>query len=116
VSVFRTGNHDAITLVRHAQVGYVCTDGSCPDRGNHLAHEDDELVAVVVNGDRELAERICGLLNASDGLAAQCTEETWSWRHFNSEQTDGYWISCDLSGPHVDHKDEHTGLTWRSKS
>jgi hypothetical protein len=41
-----------------------------------------------------------------------CQAETWSWDHFNQEQVDGYWIVCDLRGPHDEHKDEHTGLTW----
>lgn len=43
-----------------------------------------------------------------------CSAETWSWDHFTPEQMDGYWITCDLQGPHDEHKDEHTGLTWRS--
>ncbi|GIM88874.1 hypothetical protein Ato02nite_006670 [Paractinoplanes toevensis] len=47
-------------------------------------------------------------------LPRQCTEETRSWDHFTSEQADSYWIRCTLSGPHDEHEDEHTGLTWRT--
>lgn len=45
---------------------------------------------------------------------AECDEETWSLDHFNAEQADGYWIRCDLLGPHDKHKDKHTGLTWKT--
>lgn len=51
-----------------------------------------------------------------DEPARACTEETRSWDHFTQEQTDSYWIRCTLSGPHDEHKDEHTGLTWRSEA
>ncbi len=44
-----------------------------------------------------------------------CTAEAWSWEHFNDEQADGYWITCDVRGAHVEHEDEHTGLTWRTE-
>lgn len=50
-------------------------------------------------------------LRLSD-LPEACRAETWSWEHFTDEQMDGYWIVCDLQGPHDEHKDEHTGLTW----
>jgi hypothetical protein len=40
--------------------------------------------------------------------------ETHSWRHFNAEQADSYWIRCTLQGPHDEHEDANTGLTWRS--
>lgn len=51
---FRTGNHWGVTIVR---------EGTHPV--NESGHRPDaELVAVVVNGDRALAERICGLLNS----------------------------------------------------
>ncbi len=96
---------------------------------------DDQLVAVVVNGDQELAERICALLNGdrpvgvhvessvedwdgvvSASIAPQCDEETLSWDHFTPEQVDRYWIRCTLLGQHDQHKDEHTGLTWRTEA
>lgn len=43
---------------------------------------------------------------------APCEVETRSWDHFTPEQMDSYWIRCTLSGPHDEHKDENTGLTW----
>lgn len=43
-----------------------------------------------------------------------CDEETWSWEHFTHQQADGYWIRCDVLGQHDVHKDEHTGLTWKT--
>lgn len=45
-----------------------------------------------------------------------CPAETRSWDHFRPEQVDSYWITCDLLGPHDEHEDEHTGLTWRDPS
>jgi hypothetical protein len=45
---YRTGGHWGVTIVR---------------QGLDVAGEADELVAVVTNGDRELADRICWLLN-----------------------------------------------------
>ncbi len=41
-----------------------------------------------------------------------CQEETPSWRHFTHAQVGEYWIRCTLAGPHDEHEDEHTGLTW----
>lgn len=51
VMTYRTGNHWGITIVRESMVP------------NDNYGEHDELVAVVVNGDKALAERICTLLN-----------------------------------------------------
>jgi len=45
-----------------------------------------------------------------------CSAETYSWDHFRPEQVDSYWITCDVLGPHDEHQDEHTGLTWRDPS
>lgn len=42
----------------------------------------------------------------------ECREEVWSWDHFRDSQVDGYWIRCSLLGPHLQHEDSHTGLTW----
>ncbi|GAA0528600.1 hypothetical protein GCM10010172_06490 [Paractinoplanes ferrugineus] len=53
-----------------------------------------------------------GLLAEADHDATRCQAETWSWRHFNTELADGYWIRCSLAGQHDRHKDSHTGLTW----
>lgn len=57
---YRVGSHWGVTIVR---------EGPGPEdvMGHHLG---DELVAVVVNGDQDLAERICELLNADDGLSS----------------------------------------------
>lgn len=52
MSTYRTGNHWGITIVREGDI-------PCPG-----VPPQAELVAVVVNGDQELAERICTLLNA----------------------------------------------------
>jgi hypothetical protein len=72
---YRTGNHWGVTIVREAQQapngshwhgGGPCEE--CPRQA--------ELVAVVVNGDQALAERICALLNAeaaSGPTALTCT-------------------------------------------
>jgi hypothetical protein len=49
---YRTGNHWGVTIVR---------DGV--PLGENGATVGDQLVAVVVNGDQVLAERICTLLN-----------------------------------------------------
>jgi hypothetical protein len=62
VSKYRVGSHWGVTIVR---------EGSDWVPGNpHPA--DDQLVAVVVNGDRELAERICALLNADEKAPGGC--------------------------------------------
>lgn len=58
---YRTGNHWGVTIVREGDPGRFCCN-----RGDHPGHSGDELVAVVVNGDQALAERICALLNGSD--------------------------------------------------
>ena len=103
MSTFRTGNHWGVTIVQEGEdVVHLITDGSAtttccgktpfelPRRDGHrLTVEQaaatcprrtgDELVAVVVNGDRELAERICALLNG-DRPASTYTEpsvEDW---------------------------------------
>lgn len=50
---YRVGNHWGVTIVR---------EGDQPaDATGH--RPDAQLVAVVTNGDRQLAERICALLN-----------------------------------------------------
>jgi hypothetical protein len=47
-----------VTIVREGEAGGDCFE-TCNGR-----HGGDELVAVIVNGDQALAERICALLNA----------------------------------------------------
>jgi hypothetical protein len=51
---YRTGNHWGVTIVRETPI-----DG--------MTAVNAELVAVVVNGDQALAERICALLNGNCG-------------------------------------------------
>lgn len=55
---YRAGNHHGVTIVNEADTTPCGRDGHDCARG-HLA-------AVVVNGDWELAERICALLNGDD--------------------------------------------------
>lgn len=54
------------------------------------------------------------LIPRAEAEPQPCTEETHSWQHFTAEQADSYWIRCTLQGPHDEHKDANTGLTWRS--
>jgi hypothetical protein len=79
---YRTGNHWGVTIVR---------EGDQP--------ADAQLVAVVVNGDQALAERICTLLNADDddseagpciGLCAGCSPDC---------RLVGDSCSCTVVGP-----------------
>jgi len=56
VTEYRTGHHWRVTIVR---------EGTQPPDANGK-RADAQLVAVVVNGDQALAERICALLNASE--------------------------------------------------
>lgn len=55
----RPGNHWGVTIVRASDQ---LADGSG-------RRDDDELVAVVVNGDTGIARRVCDLLNADDERA-----------------------------------------------
>lgn len=61
MTTYRTGRNWGVTIVREGTGPRDLTDPQGGRRG-------DELVAVVVNGDQALAERICALLNADDGL------------------------------------------------
>jgi hypothetical protein len=56
MSTYRTGNHWGVTIVATADAPWPVG----------MEHPDDRLVAVVVNGDRELADRICALLNGDE--------------------------------------------------
>lgn len=62
MATYRVGRHWGVTIVR---------EGVEPIEMGKRA--DDELVAVVTNGDRDLAERICELLN--DGERATQTDQ-----------------------------------------
>jgi hypothetical protein len=46
------------------------------------------------------------------GSSEPCAAEIHSWERFTSEQVDSYWIRCTLTGPHREHEDSNTGLTW----
>jgi hypothetical protein len=115
---YRTGNHWGVTIVgeRGPQPCDETGPHYCLAMGENSEHPGAELVAVVTNGDTALAERICALLNGEQEAPVPCREETWSWDHFTPEQVDSYPIRCTLQGPHDEHEDEHTGLTWRSES
>jgi hypothetical protein len=64
VTTYRTGNHWGVTIVAEPD-----TDTAyCCDRGDHPGHTGARLVAVVTNGDRALAERICALLNGETAV------------------------------------------------
>lgn len=53
MTTYRTGRHWGVTIVATADAPWPAG----------MEHPDDQLVAVVVNGDQALAERICALLN-----------------------------------------------------
>lgn len=59
-----------------------------------------------------LRDELIELRAAAKEPLVPCQAETRSWDHFTPEQMDSYWIRCTLWGPHDEHKDEHTGLTW----
>jgi hypothetical protein len=69
MTTYRTGSHWGVTIVREGAPSpgpdHWHEGGPCPD-----CPSADELVAVVVNGDQALAERICALLNADDDASA----------------------------------------------
>jgi hypothetical protein len=64
VTTYRTGNHHGITICAEGD-GFVC------DRDDHDCARG-HLVAVVVNGDHALAERICDALNAEEPYRHRC--------------------------------------------
>lgn len=72
---YRTGNHWGVTIVREGQAGHAWRQFNvgntvCAEAGCRLAEaEHAQLVAVVVNGDQALAERICALLNGEQAIA-----------------------------------------------
>jgi len=63
VSAYRVGGGWGVTIVR---------EGVLPTDASGYRRDDDELVAVVTNGDRALAERICELLNSPSGDCPAC--------------------------------------------
>jgi hypothetical protein len=76
MSTYRTGNHWGVTIVRegdvdHAWEPFNVGETLCNHAGCRLGKADHtQLVAVVVNGDQALAERICALLNGDDAAVA----------------------------------------------
>lgn len=69
MTVYRTGNHWGVTIVREGSRPEELDDCPyCRARSTCPTHQQigDQLVAVVVNGDEALAERICALLNADE--------------------------------------------------
>jgi hypothetical protein len=70
MTMYRTDNHWDVTIVREGTPSpgpdHWHEGGPCPD-----CPRDDQLVAVVVNGDQALAERICRLLNGHAQAAAE---------------------------------------------
>ncbi len=70
VTMYRTGRHWGVTIVREGEAGHdwLPVDvghAQCPVPGCVAPKaRHHQLVAVVVNGDQALAERICELLNA----------------------------------------------------
>lgn len=79
---YRTGRHWGVTIVREDL---------------DPAGENDQLVAVIVNGDHTLAERICQLLN--DGKrtdaapAPRCPCGRWN-TYLGTYDQDGYTWRC----------------------
>lgn len=53
-----------------------------------------------------------GLLREAADSAEPCTSEVWSMDYYRDGQVDPYWIRCNALGPHVEHEDANTGLTW----
>lgn len=53
-----------------------------------------------------------GLLRETTASAEPCDAETWSMDHYRDGQVDRYWIRCTQLGPHTEHEDSNTGLTW----
>lgn len=86
MSTYRTGNHWGVTIVRE---GYADHDWQpfnvgetlCNHAGCRLGKADHtQLVAVVVNGDTALAERICALLNGDDCTRVDMHNCAGAWR------------------------------------
>lgn len=75
---YRVGTHHGVTICREGDDHHCGRDGHDCTRGH--------LVAVVVDGDVELAERICALLNADD-------------RCWHGEHCDGSGPDCERDAP-----------------
>lgn len=118
MSEYRTGNHWGVTIVREGEQGSLfgldagppaehggicnwpvetCKGHADGDRG------DDQLVAVVVNGDRQLAERICRLLN---GELCKHTGHHWCGGLYRDHAEERRNFAADV----IRHEDECQGL------
>lgn len=95
MTTYRTGNHWGVTIVRQGDMASDFSDGR---------HPDDQLVAVVVNGDQALAERICALLNTDERAAAHADDcncgDTYTdpWCAPRKQYPDS--CICTIVGPH----------------
>jgi hypothetical protein len=78
MATYRVDNHHGVTIVEEGNGGRCGRPGHDCDRGH--------LVAVVVDGGQELAERICALLNAY--MPSECTR-------VGEHNCDGEWRNHD---------------------
>lgn len=63
-------------------------------------------------GPHEQAEWESGLEDPAD--FEPCDAEMHTFDYFKSHHDiDGYWMRCDLIGPHEEHENSHTGAKWR---
>lgn len=77
MTTYRTGRHHGVTIVREAGPRPCDEAGQhyyCFALGENAEHATDQLVAVVVNGDQALAERIVALLNGDERMRAVTSE------------------------------------------
>jgi hypothetical protein len=73
---YRVGRHWGVTIVR---------EGSGVQSWDDDDHPEDQLVAVVVNGDRDLAERICALLNGDPCTRVGLHNCAGEWRNHDRD-------------------------------
>lgn len=52
-----------------------------------------------------------GVLREATDSAEPCNQVA-SMDYYRDGQVDPYWIRCNAIGPHVEHEDANTGLTW----
>jgi hypothetical protein len=86
MSTYRTGGHHGVTIVREG-------DGSRCGRPEHDC-DRGHLIAVVVDGGQELAERICALLNDSEERSSVWPKERVGAGAFQRERL-GTWPAAD---------------------
>lgn len=95
MSTYRTGNHWGVTIVRESNERHA---DDCYCTGDYVepvctamreGPPDAQLVAVVVNGDQALAERICRLLNGEATPTASRWRCNTTERCFREDGHDG---------------------------